>query len=753
MLVAPKRKKKTKRSSRSKRESLPSVSPKNRKTIGLILATLFGLLLLLGAFGLAGSAGNALHSLNYRVLGFAFIFTPVALLSIPLRRILKKEGKPQIKEVVSFVFFVLSTLILLELIFPAKGYSGLLGASLAGPSQRIFGAILSGVVMTGIAIVSAIIIFDGKISLPARLRKSSEDEVKDLDNVVDTAVQKSNAHQEVASDQEDASQAPEKEATYKITNGTSRKKKEGEEEMSVTISSAHDPNYEFPPLSILNKNKGKPAVGDIKASANVIKRTLQNFRIEVEIDEISIGPTVTRFAVKPAEGVKLSRLSGLKNELALALAAHPIRIEAPIPGKSLVGIEIPNSAKTMLGLGSLLSEKEFTGNDKPLLAHLGHGVSGKTVTMDISKMPHILIAGATGAGKSGTVHAIIASLLYRNAPENLRFLMVDPKRVELTLYNGIPHLLTPVIKDPKKAIVALKWAVKEMERRYNVLEGEAVRDIDSYHENIVKPAYEGVSAEEGEDVSLPEKMPYIVVIIDELADIMQMYPKELEAGIVRLAQMSRAVGIHLILSTQRPEVNVITGLIKANVPARIALRVTSQIDSRTILDTGGAENLLGAGDMLYRGGNMSKPVRVQCGFMSEEEVKKLVKFLKKNHDHALYDEINLSEVEESSAMFGSSVGNDDGDQEDELYEDAYQTVLHAGKASTSYLQRKLRVGYARAARLMDMLEENGVIGASQGSKPRDVLEQFPPTETAEDSQYEEVIENYEDDHDDEKSNY
>lgn len=705
---------------------MPAMSAENKKRIGLIGATLLGLLLLLGAFGLAGSVGTALHKLNYRIFGFAFFFTPLFLLSVPVRRIMKKEGRPEWKEVISFVFFVLGILILIELLFPTKGYGGLIGSGLAGPTERLFGAILSAVVMAAVVVVSAIVIFDGRVNLPARFRKDSDEE-SDIDDVVDSAVKDSNLPDEDETEDEDTEPSkPAKSENYTITNGTTKKKKsDDEEEMSMAIASHHDPNYEFPPLSILNKSKGKPAVGDIKASANVIKRTLSNFRIEVEIDEISIGPTVTRFAVKPAEGVKLSRISGLKNELALALAAHPIRIEAPIPGKSLVGIEIPNSAKTMLGLGSLLAENEFTGSDKPLLSHLGHGVSGKTVTMDIAKMPHILIAGATGAGKSGTVHAIIASLLYRNAPENLRFMMVDPKRVELTLYNGIPHLLTPVIKDPKKAIVALKWAVKEMERRYNVLESEAVRDIDSYHENIVKPAYEGVSAEDGNDLSLPEKMPYIVVIIDELADIMQMYPKELEAGIVRLAQMSRAVGIHLILSTQRPEVNVITGLIKANIPARIALRVTSQIDSRTILDASGAENLLGAGDMLYRGGNMSKPVRVQCGFMSEDEVKKVVKFLKKNHDHELYDEINLSEVEESSAMFSGSIGGDGGDEEDELYEDARETVIHAGKASTSYIQRKLRVGYARAARLMDMLEENGVIGPAQGSKPREVLDQFP----------------------------
>lgn len=737
-------KKKKQKRSRTSKEKRAKLTPATRKKILVIILTLLGLLLLLGAFGLAGSVGDKLHKINYNFFGFAFFFTPLLFLLLPLRKHLQKIADPDKKEIASFAALILSSMVFVELLLPGREYGGLIGSSLATPTTRLFGSILSSVVTGGIAAISLFIIFDGKFRLPERFRKKEED----IDSVVETAVTNSESVPEEDTGETTEESQAQTSKDYTITGIGKKKKTEdtSDLEMSSIIQSHHDPDYEFPPLNLLNKSKGKPVVGDIKAAANTIKRTLHNFRIDVEIDEISIGPTVTRFAIKPAEGVKLSRISGLKNELALALAAHPIRIEAPIPGKSLVGIEIPNSTKTMLGLGSLLGEKEFITDQRPLLAHLGHGVSGKTVTMDIAKMPHILIAGATGAGKSGTVHAIIASLLYRNAPENLRFIMVDPKRVELTLYNGVPHLLTPVIKDPQKAITVLKWAVKEMERRYNVLEGEAVRDISSYHDNIVKPAYEGRSAEEGDDVSLPEKMPYIVVIIDELADIMQMYPKELEAGIVRLAQMSRAVGIHLILSTQRPEVNVITGLIKANIPARVALRVTSQIDSRTILDGSGAENLLGAGDMLYRGGNMAKPVRVQCGFMSEGEVKKVVKFLKKNHDNELYDEINLSEVESSSAMFSTSM--DGGDNEDdELYEDARQTVLHAGKASTSYLQRKLRVGYARAARIMDMLEENGVIGPAQGSKPREVIEQIMPQEASfeapQEVPYVEVTENYE----------
>jgi S-DNA-T family DNA segregation ATPase FtsK/SpoIIIE len=360
------------------------------------------------------------------------------------------------------------------------------------------------------------------------------------------------------------------------------------------------------------------------------------------MDEISIGPSVTRYALKPAEGVKLSKIVALNNDLALALAAHPIRIEAPIPGKSLVGIEIPNTTKTTVGLATLLGSEEYQESDKPLLISLGKGISGKSYFSNLAKAPHMLIAGATGSGKSVTIHAIINSLLFRNSPENLKFIMIDPKRVELTLYNKIPHLLTPVITDAKKAILALKWAAKEMSRRYDLLERCSVRDIDSYHKNIVSPAVENKKKDKDSEIPLPESMPYIVIVLDELADIMQTYPRELESAIVRLAQMSRAIGIHLIVSTQRPSVNVITGLIKANIPTRVALQVSSQIDSRTILDAAGAEKLLGAGDMLYLGGEIAKPQRLQSAYITETEVKKVVKYLADSYKDEIMSEINLT---------------------------------------------------------------------------------------------------------------
>jgi S-DNA-T family DNA segregation ATPase FtsK/SpoIIIE len=373
----------------------------------------------------------------------------------------------------------------------------------------------------------------------------------------------------------------------------------------------------------------------------------------------------------------------------------------------------------MVGLASLLADQQFQSGTKPLLVAAGRNIAGKAVVTSLAKMPHLLIAGTTGSGKSVTIHAIITSLLYRQGPADLKFIMVDPKRVELTLYNKIPHLLTPVITDSKKAILALKWAANEMSRRYDILESHSVRDIGSYHTNIVAPSQKKQGGTESSEL---DPMPYIVIIIDELADIMQAYPRELEAAIVRLAQMSRAVGIHLILSTQRPEVNVITGLIKANVPARIALRVPTQIDSRTILDAGGAEKLLGAGDMLCLVGDTQQPERLQSAYISEEEVKKVVKYLVDAFRDEINDEINLSgPLSIDKSIFESQIGEDNG-EEDALYEDARQIVIEAGKASTSYIQRKLKVGYARAARLIDMLEDRGVVGPADGAKPREVLD-------------------------------
>ena len=491
--------------------------------------------------------------------------------------------------------------------------------------------------------------------------------------------------------------------------------------------------YTPPPLTLLNKEKGKAQIGDVKANANTIKRTLRDFGISVEMDAVESGPTVSRYALKPAQGVRIAKIAGLRQELQLALKASSIRIEAPIPGKALVGIEVPNEIRATVGLSSMLATPEYADSPHPLIVALGKDVTGHAHFSNIAKMPHGLIAGTTGSGKSVTIQNIIISLLMRNSPDQLRFILVDPKRVELTLYNKVPHLLTPVITEAKKAIRALSWAVKEMERRYDVLQSESVQNIASYHKNVYGPAKaEWVEAGEDEETreGLPESLPYIVIILDELNDLMQAYPRELEGMIVRLAQMSRAVGIHLILATQRPSVNVITGTIKANVPTRVAMAVASQVDSRTIIDQVGAEQLLGQGDMLYLSSDNPRPIRLQSAFVSEEEIKKVVDYLKKQ-DADMLDQLDLDEQPGGSdnALFSALTDNDD--VEDDLYDDARIAVIEAGKASTSYLQRKLRVGYSRAARLMDILEEKGVIGPQDGSRPREILSQGDDEEAQE----------------------
>lgn len=459
-------------------------------------------------------------------------------------------------------------------------------------------------------------------------------------------------------------------------------------------------NYKPYDLSLLIKKGEKPVSGNIQENAQVIEETLKSFNIGVNMEEVNIGPTVTQYTFRPNTGVKLSQIVTLQNDLSLALAAHPLRIEAPVPGRSVVGIEIPNKKTALVRLREVLASEELKKSKGKLNVVLGRDVSGHVMVIDIAALPHLLIAGATGSGKSVGIHVIILSLLYQYGPDELKFIMVDPKKVELTHYNEIPHLLTKVITEPDKTVNALRWAVAEMERRYKVLSEVGKRDISSYNE------------------AFPDKkMPFIVAILDELADLMSVAANEVEAAVVRLAQMSRAVGIHLILATQRPSVNVITGLIKANITARIAFTVASVIDSRTILDSAGAEKLLGKGDMLYEANELGGPRRIQGAFVTEKEIRDAASFLK-NQAEPEYNE-EITEKKTSTSMPGAAGGANGG--EDELFDQAKEVVIQAGKASASLLQRRLRVGYARAARLLDSLEENGIVGPQEGSKPREVF--------------------------------
>lgn len=690
-----------------------SVKPETVRSIYAIGTGILALLFLLAPFKMGGNVGSFLYQQLQTLFGVGYFLLPISLafLTIGLVRQHDEDGVGTGRATGATLLF-LSGIGILSL--SSENAGGIAGNLIMTPFVSLFDTLLGGVMLAALATIGTLLALDTPLTLPFMKKKESEKKSRRAspEPYEDAYEEDEESTFEDGADAEE--ETPVEPPPEKEKRGGLFKKPEPEEDLKPMAFAPVDHEYTPPPVSLLERDKGKPAVGDVKANANIIKRTLHNFGITVEMDEISIGPTVTRYALKPAEGVRLQKILALQNNLELALAASPVRIEAPIPGKSLVGIEVPNMKKATVGLASLLSEKAFTDDTRPLLAALGRDITGIAHYSNIAKMPHILIAGATGSGKSVSIHALITSLLYRNGPATLRMLMVDPKRVELTLYNAVPHLLHPVITEPKKAILALKWAAKEMDRRYDLLQSHSVRDIASYHENVVA-AWDAAS----EEVP-PDQMPYIVIVIDELADIMQTYPRELEAAIVRLAQMSRAVGIHLVLSTQRPSVNVITGLIKANIPARIALQVASQIDSRTILDGPGAEKLLGAGDMLYLSGDMAKPHRIQTAFISEQEVKKVVDFIKKNNESSL-DEISISgnAHESPNALFSASLEDDEAD--DDLYEEAKQIVEEAGKASTSFLQRKLRVGYARAARLMDILEERGVIGPADGAKPRDVL--------------------------------
>jgi S-DNA-T family DNA segregation ATPase FtsK/SpoIIIE len=724
------------------KQSGPSIPQETLRSIMVVLLFIAGVLLTLAGLGVAGSGGNDLYTLFGYLLGsIGYFLLPLIffMLAGNALRITESGGFTATKIGASLIF-VLSGLGFLAIV---ANRGGLVGTYIADPAVQYFDVYASLIILGGVSLISLLVLLEGRISIEpfvatgrtiAGLYASLfSREVKEDEEPLLTGVSMDDNEPALVMANDAPVHMPQpspvmaERVQNKIDNTAAVASKLAADNLKSLLG-----QYTPPPLSLLERDKGRPGVGDIKGNANIIKRTLANFGIVVELDEISIGPSVTRYAIKPAEGVRLQKIVALQTNLELALAASPVRIEAPIPGKSLVGIEVPNSAKVTVGMGTLLEAPEFANSGKPLLVALGRDIAGGSSFGNIAKMPHLLIAGATGSGKSVTIHTIVNSLLYRCGPQQLRFIMIDPKRVELTLYNQIPHLLTPVITDPKKAIMALRWAGKEMERRYNVLEEAKVRDIDSYHQNILAPALEKLrkdpsAAEEMEDTGgkVPEPMPYIVVIIDELADIMQSFPRELEASIVRLAQMSRAVGIHLILSTQRPSVNVITGLIKANVPARLALQVASQIDSRTILDQGGAEKLLGAGDTLYLGGDMQKPIRLQSPFISESEVKKITSFIAKNNEVQLPVDMGAPAPSNSSggnlsAATGGGFGDED-DVDDEVYEAARSEVMASGKASTSYLQRKLRIGYSRAARLMDVLEERGVIGPADGSKPREVL--------------------------------
>ncbi|MBI4407997.1 MAG: DNA translocase FtsK 4TM domain-containing protein [Candidatus Kerfeldbacteria bacterium] len=712
------KKSKSAETNQRRKQSDNRIDPATRH--GIISIGLFALAMILffSLFGWAGTVGQWLDAILAAVVGLGRYALPVFLLIVVYNLLYPRE-EAELSPLfsVGLAAMALSVFGLIDVLRPQAG--GYIGVALTYIFRQFASVGVAVVVLAALLLISVLVVFNTSLqhlvgNIPARtvLGKSLRFVVALFGSARQRiAIAKEQAMESVSEEpaeellEEDALIAEEEEefeptsafAGRSLADDAAVSTRKPRQLKLVRVPQSHR-KIDLP-LDLLSGNRGKPTSGDVEHNKEIIVKTFHNFGIDLELGPVSIGPTVTQYSFRPASGVKLSQIVSLQNDIALALAAHPIRIEAPIPGKSLVGIEVPNVKAAQVGLRELFESEEFKQRKSNLTLAFGRDVSGKSFTGDIGNMPHMLIAGATGSGKSVCMNTVLISLLYQNGPDDLKIILVDPKRVEFTMYNEIPHLLTPVITDVQKTINALQWTVNEMDRRYEVLAHAKRRDIGGY--NTANP---------------DSTMPYIVFVIDELADLMATAPREVEAAIVRLAQMARAVGIHLVLATQRPSVDVITGLIKANITTRCAFATASLVDSRTIIDMSGAEKLLGRGDMLYMSTDSPKPRRLQGAYVSEEEVNHVVTYLKEKAKPE-YD----TEVVERQASSALPQAFTDGDQDDELLPAAKKIIIDSQKASASLLQRRLRVGYARAARLLDILEEQGFIGPADGAKPREIL--------------------------------
>ena len=698
-----------------------------RGVAGIILLAL-ALVMTISYFGVSGSFSSLVIQVSQYLFGSGSFFVPLTLFFTAFFVLTSEKKKILGSTVVGAGLFLLSALGLFEILTNTRA-GGQAGYYFAWPWVYFFGFWGALIFFTAFVFSALLVIF--RVPLKDQIKEKftfSPDETgemipekklvleKGLVSHVSTVLAKAKSVKAIPKPLPAEDTVTINSPVGSVTpTAESKKKPSAENPFGLNILPAAA-GYKFPPLDLLEEDGAMPVTGDIKANAIIIQKTLENFNIPVEMSEVNIGPAVTQFTLKPAIGVKLSKITALHNDLSLALAVHPIRIEAPIPGKSLVGIEVPNHKSMVVRLKGMLQSFDAEERKSFLNIAIGKDVSGRPVWTTLTKMPHLLIAGATGSGKSVAINSMIINLLYQHSPEILRFIMIDPKRVELTLYNGIPHLLTPVIVEHKKVVSSLRWAVSEMERRYETLSQAGVRDIHGYNTHV--------NSSKDKDL-----MPYIVIVVDELADLMAAYAREIEGAVVRLAQMARAVGIHLVLATQRPSVEVITGLIKANITSRAAFAVASQIDSRTILDSAGAEKLLGSGDMLFVSAESSKPKRLQGTYVSDKEIKKVVGFIKSHQAEAENSDQKEEDASLDKTLADKNISlvmdlekvEDGGVDEDELLPQAQEVVMQAGKASASLLQRRLRVGYARAARILDILEARGIIGPGEGAKPREVL--------------------------------
>lgn len=703
-----------KKKSKAKKSASQTASKSNSvfwPMAGAIFLILLALFLLLGGFGTGGPLPVGMFEGVYWTLGYAAYLSPLALAYFGILKFKDEDKRVPLGSALSMTAFVASAAALMHTFFIRKddfdivtgGHGGELGGLIGGLLLQALDQIPASIFLAIVALLTFFLSFNISLKvLMIPFQRPEREEDSDLQSLKQKAEPQFKLNEGVPTER--SMPSPEEKQPMRLSSLKNTAKKMAPVENHEALTVASDPNWQFPSINLLEQKQDKADAGDVEGNARTIQETFTNFNINVEMEGANVGPRVTQYTLKPPTGVKLTKITALDNNLALDLAAHSIRMEAPIPGKRLVGIEVPNVKPAMVRMAGVLNSRDWNSNKSPLSFAIGRDIAGAPIVGDLARMPHLLVAGQTGSGKSVMINDILTSLLYRNSPSDLKLILVDPKQVELAPYNDLPHLLTPVINEPEKCISALKWAVAEMERRLRTMAEVNKRNIAEYNE---------LKKEEG--------MPYIVVVIDELADLMMMAARDVEALIVRLAQKARAAGIHLVLATQRPSVDVITGLIKANVPARIAFTVASQIDSRTIIDQAGAEKLLGRGDMLFLTSDMPKPKRVQAAFISDDETVKVVDFIK-NQRPPQYDDEVVSQPVQLNGKGGivADMGGG-GEVEDDLWRDAVKVVIEGRKASTSLLQRRLRVGYARAARIIETMEEQGIVGPADGARPREVL--------------------------------
>lgn len=672
-------------------------------SVWAVVLIVAGVVLAFGAFISAPIPHGFWHG-AWQTFGAAAVIAPLALMYLGLLKLLDEDRRmpfPNLAGMVSLLVFFAGFTYSAFVQTAADGslsggQGGAIGQAVGAAVVGAMGKFLAALVFFLLSVFALIFAFGieprSLLELFRREPKEGEEDEEDL-----AALNKKMGNFQLNEGVPVEHHAPS--ARLSSFKNSAQKLAPGQEHAALTTTS--DPDWQFPSVSLLSDKQDKADAGNVTANAETIKETFANFNIDVDVEGANVGPRVTQYTLKPPTGVKLAKLTGLENNLALDLAAHSIRMEAPIPGKRAVGVEVPNVKAATVTIHGLLSSDEWRESKSPLTFSIGKDITGVPVVGDLDTMPHLLVAGQTGSGKSVMINTLLTSLLYRNTPSDLKLILVDPKQVEMALYHDIPHLLSPVITEPEKCISALKWAVAEMERRLKAFAEVGKRNIGEYNE---------VKQEEG--------MPYIVIVIDELADLMMMAARDVEALVVRLAQKARAAGIHLVIATQRPSVDVITGLIKANIPARIAFTVVSQVDSRTIIDRVGAEKLLGRGDLLFNIPEFMAPKRVQGALIIDTEINKVCDFLRAQRPPN-YDEEVVSQPVQIGK--GGLVTQMDDEENDDMFKDAVSVVATAGKASTSLLQRKLRIGYGRASRIMDIMEERGIIGPADGAKPRQVL--------------------------------